>query len=118
MSEWSDFYRKMEEDTKMKSPDKIEETLNETEKEINQLFKDFDVWMSGIRNDKTRMDIFYRGESGKTIFEDWDVKLSNSDRLSLIDRYIDMALETKDEVWFMELTNQKNELLKQLGGTK
>ncbi|MGG0308330.1 IDEAL domain-containing protein [Priestia megaterium] len=40
-----------------------------------------------------------------------ETKLTNSEKLSLLDDYIDMALQTKDEEWFIKLTDEKNELL-------
>ncbi|TPF18055.1 IDEAL domain-containing protein [Priestia megaterium] len=47
--------------------------------------------------------------------------MNEKERIKLIDQYINMALDTGDKKWFMELTNEKisledeiNEILKEI----
>ncbi|WP_182006291.1 IDEAL domain-containing protein [Priestia aryabhattai] len=100
MSEWSDFYREMEDESKMKKVVDIESILDEYTKSLNEIFKDFDAFAARSKDRVKSEDV-----------KDDDVKLKDSEQLALINRYIDMALDTNDREWFMELAIQKNKLI-------
>ncbi|WP_310877000.1 IDEAL domain-containing protein [Priestia megaterium] len=100
MSEWSDFYREMEDDSKMRKAVDIESIFDEYKKSLNEIFKDFDAFAARSKDRVKSENVKYD-----------EVELKDSEQLALINKYIDMALDTNDKEWFMELAIQKNNLI-------
>ncbi|WP_425203735.1 DUF7296 family protein [Priestia megaterium] len=61
-------------------------------------------------------NVVYDTTTGKITVEEKDkANLNDKEQLALLNQNIEIALLTKDEKWFMELTSQRNELLKKMG---